>query len=73
MASRLIILYGIGGLSDVGRHAILAALENKSIEHITVITEQPKKLNEKNWECNCHQEGHTNPFDDKAYVSKLTM
>lgn len=75
MASRLIILYGIGGLSDVGRHTILAALENKSVEHITVITEFPDKLNDKNWECNCFpNEGHhVNPFDDPANVSRLKM
>ena len=28
---KLVFLYGIGGLSDVGRHAILAALEDPSI------------------------------------------
>ncbi|KAL7514618.1 hypothetical protein ACHAXN_011960 [Cyclotella atomus] len=72
MTSRLIILYGIGGLSDVGRHAILAALENKSVQHITVITEHPDKLNDKNWECNCDK-GHTNPFNDSANVSRLKM
>ena len=38
-AKRLVVLYGIGGLSDVGRHAILAALEQTShkLEKITVI------------------------------------
>lgn len=74
MASRLIILYGIGGLSDVGRHAILAALENESVQHITVITEYPEKLDEFNWECNCFPEkGHVNPFNDPGNGSKLEM
>ena len=74
MASKLIILYGIGGLSDVGRHAILAALEHKSVQHITVITEYPEKLNEKNWECNCSpKDGHTNPFNDAENASRLKM
>lgn len=73
VASRsLVILYGIGGLSDVGRHAILAALEHSSVEKITVITEYPEKLDEKNWDCGC-PDGHTNPFKDPANASKLHM
>ncbi len=68
---KLVVLYGIGGLSDVGRHAILAGLE-KNVEHITVITEYPGMLNENSWECGC-PDGHTNPFNDEAYASKLTM
>jgi hypothetical protein len=58
--SRLVILYGIGGLSDVGRHAILAALEQPNVEKVTVITEYPELLDESNWECNC-KPAHTNP------------
>ena len=73
-SSRLVILYGIGGLSDVGRHAILAALENESVKHITVITEYPEKLDDKSYECNCFPDvGHTNPFNDPEQVSKLEM
>lgn len=68
---KLVVLYGIGGLSDVGRHVILAGLE-KNVDHITVITEYPDMLNEKQWECGC-PDGHTNPFNDEAYASKLTM
>jgi hypothetical protein len=45
----LVVLYGIGGLSDVGRHVILAALEQPSITKVTVITEYPKLLDESNW------------------------
>jgi hypothetical protein len=61
-----------GGLSDVGRHAILAALENQLIDKITVITEYPEKLNETNWDCGCVG-GHTNPFDDSENASRLEM
>lgn len=61
---RLVILYGIGGLSDVGRHAILAALEQPTIEQITVITEYPELLDvTKHWECSCPG-GHSNPAKD---------
>ncbi|KAL3776833.1 hypothetical protein ACHAW5_001181 [Stephanodiscus triporus] len=69
---KVVVLYGIGGLSDVGRHAILAALENRSIDKITVITEYPEKLNENNWDCGCVG-GHTNPFDDPDNASRLDM
>jgi hypothetical protein len=66
---RLVVLYGIGGLSDVGRHAILAALEQPSVSHVTVITEYPELLDEKQWECNC--DAHTNP--SKTHSNKVTM
>ncbi|KAL7537049.1 hypothetical protein ACHAWF_005643 [Thalassiosira exigua] len=69
---KLVVLYGIGGLSDVGRHAIIAALEKPSIDKIVVITEYPDMLDEKNWECNCPG-GHTNPFSDPDAASKLEM
>lgn len=62
-ASRLVVLYGIGGLSDVGRHAILAALEQATVSHVTVITEYPELLNETRWECGCPTP-HTNPATD---------
>ena len=71
--ANIIILFGIGGLSDVGRHAVLAAAENKSVERITVITEYPEKLNEKNWDCNCLPDGHTNPFDVTDIALKLKL
>lgn len=45
---QLVVLYGIGGLSDVGRRAILAALEQPTVKKITVITEYPELLNESN-------------------------
>jgi len=66
---KLVILYGIGGLSDVGRHAILAALE-KNVSHITVITSFPEKLDEKNWDSYGDK---TNPFDDVANKGRLEM
>lgn len=69
--TRLVIVYGIGGLSDVGRHAILAALEQPSVEHVTVITEYPELLDEPNWECNC-EGGHTNPIKGE-HASKIKM
>mmetsp|Transcript_28658 Transcript_28658/g.40954 ORF Transcript_28658/g.40954 Transcript_28658/m.40954 type:complete len:275 (-) Transcript_28658:1297-2121(-) len=69
---KLVVLYGIGGLADVGRHAILAGLEKNTVEHITVITEYPDMLDDQNWECGCI-DGHTNPFRDEAHSSKLTM
>jgi NAD(P)H-binding len=51
---RLVILYGVGGLSDVGRHAILAALERTDIEHVTVLTRHPNLiLEETKWNCAC--------------------
>lgn len=49
----LAILYGPGGLGDVGRHAILAALERDDVASIKVLSEHPKTLNEKNWKCGC--------------------
>lgn len=52
---RLVILYGMGGLSDVGRHAVQAALEQtpEVVEHVTVLTEHPELLDESNWNCGC--------------------
>ena len=52
--------------------AIIAALENQTVDKVTVITEYPEKLDEKNWECNCTG-GHTNPFNDPNAASKLEM
>lgn len=66
----LVILYGIGGLSDVGRHAILAALEKPEVSKITVITEHPEKLDEKNWESYGDK---TNPFNNPEFASRLAM
>jgi len=66
----LVILYGIGGLSDVGRHAILAALEKPEVSKITVITEHPEKLDEKNWDSYGEK---TNPFNNPEFSPRLAM
>ncbi|CAJ1958220.1 unnamed protein product [Cylindrotheca closterium] len=66
----LVILYGIGGLSDVGRHAILAALEKPEVSKITVITEHPEKLDEKKWESHGEK---SNPFNNPEFAPRLTM
>eukprot|EP00525_Craspedostauros_australis_P005185 CAMPEP_0198113018 /NCGR_PEP_ID=MMETSP1442-20131203/4771_1 /TAXON_ID= /ORGANISM="Craspedostauros australis, Strain CCMP3328" /LENGTH=253 /DNA_ID=CAMNT_0043769993 /DNA_START=329 /DNA_END=1090 /DNA_ORIENTATION=- len=51
---KLVVLYGIGGLSDVGRHVVQVLLEQPSIGSVTVLTQHPKKLlEETNWECGC--------------------
>jgi len=57
---QLVILYGIGGLSDVGRHAVQVAVSmkaQKQIESITVLTPYPKLLDEPNWNSWCPPEG----------------
>lgn len=51
---RLLILYGLGGLSDVGRHAVQVALEeHPEIQDVTVLTKFPHLLEEPNWNCGC--------------------
>jgi len=56
-ATRLVILYGHGGLSDVGRHAVQVAVEKMKQKEIhgsiTVLTRYPKLLEETNWMCGC--------------------
>lgn len=49
---RLVILYGQGGLSDVGRHAVQVALVDKACQ-VTVLTQHPELLDEPNWNCGC--------------------
>jgi hypothetical protein len=56
--TNFVILYGFGGLSDVGRHAILAAFERpvEEIGHITIITQYPESITDENntdWNCGC--------------------
>jgi hypothetical protein len=53
--ARLVVLYGTGGLSDVGRHAVQAALERSDVESIKVLTQQPQLLEESNWKCSCEK------------------
>lgn len=52
MTPLLVILYGIGGLSDVGRHAVRAALD-AGVPHICVLTQHPELLELPNWKCGC--------------------
>jgi nucleoside-diphosphate-sugar epimerase len=53
--ARLVVLYGTGGLSDVGRHAVQAALERSDVESIKVLTQHPQLLEESNWQCGCEK------------------
>ena len=65
-AHRLVILYGIGGLSDVGRHALQAALDRKDVTSIHVLTQHPELLELSNWECGC-PEPHNLTLKDHRY------
>jgi hypothetical protein len=51
----LVILFSKGGLGDVGRHAVRAALDRADggIEHITVLSQHIVTLNDENWNCSC--------------------
>ena len=57
IGSTLAILYSKGGLGDVGRHAILAALERDDVGAIKVFTQHPEMIQEydkkTNWNCGC--------------------
>ena len=64
---RLVILYGIGGLSDVGRHAVQVAVDlmqhpqqpskeqrsGSTLSEVVVLTKYPDLLKEPNWNCGC--------------------
>lgn len=62
---RLVVLYGVGGLSDVGRHAVQAALARSDVEHVTVLTQQPELLQEANWKCGCPEPHSISEADQK--------
>ena len=50
----LCILYSKGGIADVGRHSVRAALDATTSVEIRVLTEDPKTLlDETNWNCGC--------------------
>lgn len=53
----LAIFYSKGGLGDVGRHAVLAALERDDVSKLKVFSEHPEAIQEfhpkKNWNCGC--------------------
>jgi len=73
--ARLVILYGIGGLSDVGRHAVQLAVEKKKakeLDHITVLTRYPELLAEPNWKCGC-PEPHVFSEEDKKLFDLVTV
>lgn len=55
---RMVILYGYGGTSDVGRHAIQVALDEHKDVSVVVLTQHPELLSETNWHCGCQPE-HT--------------
>jgi hypothetical protein len=51
---KLVILFSKGGLGDVGRHAVRAALDRpQEIEHITVISQYTDSLRDTNWNSAC--------------------
>lgn len=50
---KLVILFSKGGLGDVGRHAIRAALDRPAVDEITVLSQHTETLNDENWNCGC--------------------
>ena len=50
--AKLVILYGIGGLSDVGRHAVRAALD-AGVGQIRILTQHPHLLDSPDWKSAC--------------------
>lgn len=67
---KLVILYSKGGLGDVGRHAVRAALERPTeIEHITVLSQHSESLNDDNWNCGCDSSLHKFTDDEKQRLS----
>jgi hypothetical protein len=51
---KLVVLFSKGGLGDVGRHAVRAALDRSDeIGHVTVLSQHTDTLQEENWNCGC--------------------
>jgi len=54
---KLVVLFSKGGLGDVGRHAVRAALDRGPdvVEHVTVISQHMDSLlkDNDNWNCGC--------------------
>lgn len=71
--SRLVVLYGVGGLSDIGRHAVQAALERADVESIVVLTQQPELLQESNWNCGCEERPHEFSEADKKRLTVVPV
>lgn len=66
----LVVLYGQGGLSDVGRHAVQVALEKKL--QVTVLTQHPELLEEPNWKCGC-PEPHSITQDQRKRMKMVPV
>lgn len=72
MVKRLVVIYGIGGLADVGRHAVEAALKQEPDLQVTVITKFPDLLWEKRWSCGCLHD-HVFSEDDKKRLTVVEV
>ena len=46
------IIYSSGGIGDVGRHAVRAALDQFT-GNVRVLTQSPESLEKENWNCSC--------------------
>lgn len=68
--SKLVILYGIGGLSDVGRHCIPVALREFGVKSICVLSPFPELLDESNGECGC-REPHSFSEEEKKMLQMV--
>jgi NAD(P)H-binding len=64
---RLVVLYGKGGLSDIGRHVVQAALEQSQVTNIKVLTEYPEMLEESNWKCGCPEPHSFSELDRERF------
>jgi hypothetical protein len=69
---KIVILYGYGGLSDVGRHAVIAALERTDVTTVKVLTKHKDLLDQKNWDCSC-PEPHSFTFQDKVRMNVVPV
>jgi NAD(P)H-binding len=67
---KLVILFSKGGLGDVGRHAIRAALDRPTeIERITVLSQHSESLTDENWNCGCNPSLHKFTDEEKQRLS----
>jgi hypothetical protein len=67
---KLIVLFSKGGLGDVGRHAIRAALDQPTkIEHITVLSQHAESLKDDNWNCGCQSSVHKFTDEEQQRLS----
>ena len=69
---KLVVLFSKGGLGDVGRHAVRAALDRgDEIEHITVLSQHTASLNDENWNCGC-ESPHKFTDEEKKRITPKT-